>query len=407
MAARNKGFRVSLSVSPFIEKMADKGVRFTDESGEVYEGMEGVTRLFMNNGATEIFARIATAKKKYGESSNHSLTAGLERARLAGKLGLYFNPEINPFHFYGDVGGQPGPNFDEYPEIKLSGGWFEITLDEMCEALHKFGRAVAREIINTGADVNVWDIGNEVNFGIAGVALSPSPDGFAAEHGEGWNRPAVNVDPEIGNFAPGEGDEGFASIDFLKEHIWPHEAKLINAMAEGIKTEDKAAVFSTHIATVPFTAEFAREFFVAMQKGGFGCDVAGLSFYPNNPMGPEDRLGRLFECADAIKDSTGLPVIIAEYAYPAAIVGNGFFAGWKDVTKGYPISPEGQSALLRDLCVLGAEHGINGVRPWAPDLLSPGWAEGSFFELDDKTMMATARPCMYVMRDLYGKGHSL
>jgi hypothetical protein len=34
-----------------------------------------------------------------------------------------------------------------------------------------YGALVARQILATGARVNVWDIGNEVEFGVAGVAV--------------------------------------------------------------------------------------------------------------------------------------------------------------------------------------------------------------------------------------------
>ena len=385
-------FRYSLSVSPFIEKMLENGARYKDETDIFACDMESVQRLFMRHGSTEVFARIATAKKYYGSSSNHSLEAAVKRAKLSAKLGLPLNPEINPFHYYGDIGGQPGPDFSEYPEISLSGRWHDISLAEMEEALYKFAAIVANALLETGARVNVWDIGNEINFGFAGIGLSPKPGDFEAEHGAGWYKPAVNIDPVLADFNPDDYEAGFADIGFLQKHVWPYEASLLNAIAEGIRSICINAVIATHIATVPFSIEFASAFYQAMLDFGFSPQIAGLSFYPSNPMGPEDRLGLLFDISDALCDM-GFEVFIAEYAYPAGYGADGFFAeGWNHVSTGYPLSPNGQKDMLRDLCFKGREHGICGVRPWAPDLVSPGWLQGSFFSLDEETKTAEARP---------------
>ena len=119
--------------------------------------MERITEAICKHGANEVFVRIATARKRYSlTSSDHSLETGVERAKLAAKLGLPLNPEIGLFLIYGDVTGQPGPDFSEYPEIIVPKPWNQLTMEEMVPILKQYGAIVARELTVTGAKINVW-----------------------------------------------------------------------------------------------------------------------------------------------------------------------------------------------------------------------------------------------------------
>jgi hypothetical protein len=107
---------------------------------------------------------------------------GLERARLAAKLELPFNPELGLFDSYGDIRCQPPPDFTDY-EIALPGPWASLTIVQMTTVLRAYGAAVAKQIIATGATVGAWDLGNEVEYGVAGVAVRPMPGGCDASAG--------------------------------------------------------------------------------------------------------------------------------------------------------------------------------------------------------------------------------
>lgn len=61
--------------------------------------------------------------------------------------------------------------------------------------------------------------------------------------------------------------------------------------------------------------------------------------------------------------------------------------------KGYPLSPAGQAALARDLVQWGAENGVTGIRPCAPDFLGE-WGPMSLFEYDEASRTATAKPAI-------------
>ena len=168
-------FRISLSVSPFTELLFKRGIVFTD--GQVTaRNAEELQRLYVRYGANEVYARIATTRSYRTGFGDHSLNKGLERARLAKALNLPFNPELGLFNIYGDIRCQPSPDFSEYPELKVPGDWPALSLEQMLPALRSYGAIAAREILKTGVKVRIWDVGNEVEFGTAGIAVRPMPD---------------------------------------------------------------------------------------------------------------------------------------------------------------------------------------------------------------------------------------
>ena len=69
---------------------------------------------------------------------------------------LPFNPELGLFNIYGDIRCQPGPDFNDYPAIELPGRWASLTLDQMVAALRAYGVAASRQILGSGAHVNIW-----------------------------------------------------------------------------------------------------------------------------------------------------------------------------------------------------------------------------------------------------------
>jgi len=392
--AAGNNFRIGISVSPFTELAFRYGVTYTD--GKVTaKTPEDLQKLFISHGANEVYARIATTQKYRTGFGDHSMDRGLERARLAKALNLPFNPELGLFNLYGDVRCQPSPDFSDYPEIKVPGAWTSLTLDQMLVALRLYGAAAARQIVGTGAKVRIWDLGNEVEFGVAGVAVQPMPGGCdGATKDPGWYKAPDGVDPAIGKMAALELMKmpQAQRIAWLQAHIWPHEAKMLAAVAEGIRSVDPHARFSTHVSG--FTAVLpvqAVAFFKAMRDGGFVMDELGVSYYPTSSPYPPDRLQAFKDMATAVQRELGRPVFVAEFGYPSAKMESGFI--WNDAAKGYPLSSEGQASFIRDLAAWGVGQGVlSGIRPWAPDLAPSGWGPMSFFALDGKT--ATARPAL-------------
>ena len=176
-------FRVALSLSPFSLNQFEKGYSFTvgDKSAATPEELQEIYREL---GSTEMYVRIATKRHVTDEdvtdgvpdenANVHTFDQGIRMCQIAAALNIPINPEIMCAYTYMDMDKQQAPRFDEYPEFNyLMNGkpWEELTLDEICVVLEAYGTFVAEAILNTGCTVNNWNLGNEANFGFAGISM--------------------------------------------------------------------------------------------------------------------------------------------------------------------------------------------------------------------------------------------
>lgn len=383
-------FRYAVSVSPFTEGVLAQ-CSLTD--GELTATtVADVQRLFNRHGATEVYARIGTRRASpTGDEAQHGFERGLERARLARELGMPFNPEIGTFANYGDVAShQEPPDFSDYPSIQLPGVWTDLTIEQMLDPLRQYGALVARQILSTGATVNSWDIGNEVEMGMTGVAVRP----YVREN---EYRAPNNVDPELGRRNVLELIRATEAerIEFCRAHLWPHTARLAAAVAQGIRSVDRNARFSTHISSFgQKTAAVSIAFWDTMRENGYMPDELGISFWGTQGrefFGPDDTFVWIKETTVALKQRFNRPTFIAEYGYPTSEMPLPF--RWNDVPPGYTQDEDGQFRFTRDLINWSLEtDAISGLRPWAPDLCTSGWAPMAWFRRDGAT--ATARPVL-------------
>ena len=216
-----RSFRVSLSVSPFTEAVL--GSLALTDGRHTASTVRQVQQLFNLHGATEVFARVATRRNASSGDAEYGMARAIERAQLARDLGMPLNPELGLWPVYGDIGGQPPPDFSDYPSINLPGSWTSLALPQMEAALRQYGALVAQQILATGVRVNYWDLGNEVDWGVAGVAVR----GFNASN----YIPPDAVDPAIGQMtAARHASPWAASIygdarDRGKDH--PHAVRIL------------------------------------------------------------------------------------------------------------------------------------------------------------------------------------
>jgi hypothetical protein len=245
-----------------------------------------VQRLFNRHGATEVFVRVATLRQARDRDAEYGFERAVERARLAAQLGVPLNPELGLWAVYGDITRQPPPDFTDYPYIRLPGPWLSLTLAQMEDALAQYGSLVARQILSTGVHVNYWDLGNEVEWGVAGVAIrSFNQAGYS---------PPDTIDPAIGQMSAVQllGMPETARIAWLQQHLWPYVGRLLAATAQGVRSADPAARFSTHLASIGMQdATFHTAFWQAMNQARYYPSQFGTSLYPTNG-DPGDR-GRL------------------------------------------------------------------------------------------------------------------
>lgn len=379
-------FRLALSLSPFSLPQFKQGYTFRigDKTASTPEELQAVYREL---GSTEMYCRIATKRHVTGEdvtdgapdpnANVHTFDQGIELCRIAAELDIPINPEIMCAYTYMDMETQQAPRFDEYPEIyALQNGkdWSELSLDEICAVLRAYGAFVGEAILETGCTVNDWNLGNEANFGFAGISLGL--------------KTAVN--PKL------EKLPGFLryilptfAVSWLEKNLWQYNAKAYAAVREGILSAyDKLGVdktnvrFSTHIATVVATPNSCAAFFNCMKENGYEMDVAGISYYPSAPSLYLNKKILLKKTVTTINKKCGIPVFIGEFSYPSGEM-QGAFAGWNKKLSGYEKDQTGQAKLYEDVIEWGKTHGLAGIRYWAPDY--EGWYGMSMFEFENKT----------------------
>ncbi len=365
-------FRIALSVSPFTATLLKAGAVFSDGTREASSAAQ-LQQLYVAHGSNEVFARIASEQTPPAGSATHeSYTDGLATASLARSLGLPLNPELGLWADYGDVTCQPPPDFSGYPSLTVPGPWNTLTVDQMLPVLRAYGTLMAHALLDPGTVVKIWDIGNEVDFGTAGVApMGINCSGYVAPDG---------VDPAIGQqsiVALLQMAEP-ARAAWLMAHVWPAEAKILSAVADGVRVVDPHARFATHVSESTDTA-FAQDFYSAMAAGGFTPDEIGFSYYPSASATPE-RAAALRATVSAVRAKLGRPVFLAEFAYPSGPIGTGAYATWTNAIPSYPISPAGQAQILHDLAAWGVVSGVSGIRYWAPDVFLAGWGGFALFE---------------------------
>jgi arabinogalactan endo-1,4-beta-galactosidase len=391
-------FRTSLSVSPFTEAVL-KRVTLSD-GVRTARTMPQVQQLYNAHGATEVYARIATSKSAPGGDSDSGWESGLTRARLARELGMPFNPEIMLCGTYGDGATyQDPPIFDSYPEIRLPGPWTTLTLEQMLPPLRQYGALIARQILNTGVRVGYWDLGNEVENGIAGVCVYPL---FPTSQ----YKPPDHVDPLIKTQStPGFVAEGEkVRIAFCQRHLWPYVAQLIAAARDGIRSIDRSAKFSTHISDfAQATPATQLAFWQVAKDHGYLPDLLGTSYYPTDgktTTGPADKFQWFKDVATGLGQKFGRRVFIAEYGYPSATMPPPY--PFNDDVPGYTQSEADQDAFTHDLVAWGVKSGrLAGLRPWAPDYCTnSGWQPMSWFDVDGTS--TAPKPALHAMSDAVG-----
>lgn len=397
----SEGFRVALSLSPFSLNQFEQGYSFVI-GDSVATTPEQLQSIYRSLGSTEMYVRIATKRHKTAENTTdgepdenanvHTFDQGLRLCRIAASLNIPINPEIMCAYTYMDMDRVQPPRFEEYPEIyALQNGkkWSELSLDEVCAVLEAYGEFVADSILATGCTVNNWNLGNEANFGFAGIGMGVE----------------TAIDAKLGKAsAMKRYMASMFSTWWLKKHVWNYNVKEFAAVKAGIlKAYAKAGIdaskvkFSTHIATVVFTPRTSASYFQFMKKNGYAMETAGISYYPSAPAMAFNKKKLLTKTITKINKKCGTPVFIGEFSYPSGKM-EGPFAGWNKKLKGYEKDQQGQANIYRDVMNWGKTHGMAGIRYWAPDY--EGWYSMSMFEFSNKK--GTAKTILKTHKEIVG-----
>ena len=400
-AGNEEPFRVALSLSPFSLNQFEQGYTF-HIGDKIATTPAELQQIYREYGATEMYVRLATKRHKTykpdgtldnttdgkpDENANvHTFDQVMQTCKIAAALDIPINPEVMCAYIYMDMDGTQAPRFykSDYPELYANpifaaimkdgdAKWEELSLADICTVLEIYGEFVGDSILATGCTVNNWNLGNEANFGFAGIGIG-MPNSF--------DQKLANAGPMKRYMA------SLFSLWWLKKHVWKYEAQTLAAVKRGIlKAYTKAGKdisnvkFSTHIATVVSTPRSSASFFTYMAEHGYKMETAGISYYPSAPAMSLNKKKLLTKTVTRINKKCGIPVFIGEFSYPSQNM-VGPFAGWNSQLGDYKKNQQGQADIYRDVIAWGKTHGMAGIRYWAPDYQGE-WYPMSMFEFDN------------------------
>lgn len=335
-AAWSEGLRVGVDSNYSLDmEQAGSAWLWNGERADLFAGMAA-------QGVREF--RVRLWMKDDGPHGKAYATEVVKRA-LAGGLNPYLVIFLS--EDWSDMMKQPLPD-------SLKG----LSLEERAAAVKAYARDIVAHFRAIGLTSHLYEIGNEIDYGICGEYPSKGAK----------KSPAA-----------------------LSRRLWPNSAQLIRAAQEGVREADPEATFMLHIAHW-WDADFCVAFFRFMLAHGVQLDFAGLSYFPSSNIGGALEMEQFGATAAEVAKATGRRVVVPETAYPSTGDFKGQFSRWKYEVPGYPLTPDGQRRWLADFLAFCNRHpDIAAVYYWSPEWCGEGmWKAFALFDPDGKARPAWA-----------------
>jgi arabinogalactan endo-1,4-beta-galactosidase len=221
--------------------------------------------------------------------------------------------------------------------------WKDLSFEERLVAVRDYSRDVVTHFRKEGLHNHLYEIGNEIDYGICGEYPGKS----------------TKKNPES-----------------LSRNLWPRSAEIIRASQAGVLEADPEAKFLLHIAHW-WDLDFCVAFFRFMVEHGVQLDYAGLSYFPSSNIGGSLDLEQFGTTITRLNEALDRPIIIPETAYPSTREFSGQFSRWKYEVMGYPMTPEGQQRWLADFLAYCHQHpAVHAVYYWSPEWFGEGMWKG-------------------------------
>lgn len=326
------GFSVALPTGPedspvYVEAvpdLSDNFIRGMDASSVLVEENSGVKYYNFDAEEQDVFQTFAEAgvnyirlrvwNDPYDENGNgygggnNDVATAIALGKRATQYGMKVCIDFHYSDFWADPKRQLVPK-----------AWSGLTFEEKSEALYQFTLESLTKLLEAGVDVGMVQIGNEINYGMAGETASDKV------------------------------------IALLKSG-----SQAVREVSQRQKQDIKIVVHYTRI-TEPAKLYGLVE---KLENNGLDFDVIGLSFYPFWD-GSFDNMQKV---VSKIIADYGKDVVIAETSYCyTSEDGDGFgnsLLGTTDLVDGYPASPQGQASIVRDVVAAANEAGASGVFYW-------------------------------------------
>ncbi len=299
----SEDFIMGMDISSLLAEEAS-GVVYYNEDGEEADLLE----ILADAGVNYVRVRVWNDPydengKGYGGGNCDAETAAEIGARAA-EYGIKLLVDFHYSDFWAD------PNKQFCPK-----DWEDMTIDEKAEALKEYTIESLNTIIEAGADVGMVQIGNEINYGLAGETSTANIMTLLAA-----------------------GSEAVRSVD----------------------SDIQIVVHYTEIDNPSKTIEHAQN----LEDAGIDYDIFGVSYYTYW----HGTLENMQEVLTEIEDTFGVQTCIMETAAPYTdddgdCSGNSV-AGSADTWAEYPATVQGQASCIRDVIEAASNAGAIGIFYW-------------------------------------------
>jgi arabinogalactan endo-1,4-beta-galactosidase len=268
-----------------------------------------------------------------GDDGVNQLTYATATASRAQRAGLKPYLVIFLSEEWADFVKQPAP-----------AAWKKMSSEKKLAAVEAYTESVVRHMARNGIDIDTFEIGNEIDFGICG------------EFEEEWPHRV--------------------SVEFMRQRVWPRMAPILKAAEAGVLKAQPKAKFILHLSQWN-NVDYCVAFWQAMLTAGVQIDYPGISYFPSSAPKAEERpLKYLSAQAGKIVAALHKPVLICECGYPAAAKFGGQFAAWNHPADGYPLSDAGQARWIADfVAVVRSDPSFAGAFYWSPE-----WYDGGLWD---------------------------
>lgn len=287
-----------------------------EKSGVKYYDFDGneadVFKVFADAGVN--YVRLRIWNDPYDENGNgygggnNDLATAIELGKRASENGMRVYIDFHYSDFWADPTRQHAPK-----------AWEGMTLDEKSQALYEFTEDSLKQLLDAGVDVGMIQIGNEINYGMAGE----------------YNTDKV--------------------ITLLKEG-----SRAIRNVSDEYGRKIDIAIHYTRITAKGAVLDLVSN----LVENGVDFDMIGMSYYPFWD-GSFDNMKRVLEL---INERYGKKAFLAETSYAYTLEdgdGNGNnFASTSDIVEGYPATVKGQASIIHDICAAVNEVGGGGIFYW-------------------------------------------
>lgn len=259
-----------------------------------------------------------------GDTGPHGLEYATQTALRAQTAGLRPCLVLFLSEDWSDMVKQPAPS-----------AWRALSTADKAQTIETYAERAVRHLADAGVDIDLVEIGNEIDFGLCGV--------FEEE----WPKRV--------------------SLEYMKTRIWPQMVPLLRAAQAGVRKAHADARFILHLAWWT-NADYCIAFWRFMQDAGVAVDVPGLSYFPTSAQPQERSLAFFREQVTKMHAALQRPLLVCEFAYPCRPNFSGQFADWNKPIDGYTLDPAGQQQWIADfLREVRTSTVIAGAVYWSPE----------------------------------------